>query len=79
MSDLVKTEEEIYLEYPTSNTNRKVLVFPSGLDRLEEMLNEEFEKEMEETKWNTSLSLSHVISSVFARFKKEKGIKEKSK
>jgi len=47
----------------------KFLVLPSGLNCLEEMLKDRFEKE-------TDFPFQFFISDVFARFKKEHGIKE---
>ena len=90
MSDLVKTETEliktaeeiaghyIFLQYNEGIENPKYgsseefgkvpfLVLPSGLDVLEEMLKEEFK--------NRGMA-NDDITSVFARFKKEHGIKE---
>ena len=103
MSDLVKTKFEIFAEIDETIVSGdkdeykelildKVLVLPSGLSVLEEMLKKEIEQakvrqcepfppiEDDTYEYGSFDSLNHVlemISSVFARFKQEYGIKEK--
>jgi len=80
MSDLVKTGNEIQVflnllwkddglenKLYDEESAKKYLVLPSGLDVLEEMLKEEFK--------NRGMA-NDDITYVFARFKKEHGIKE---
>jgi len=85
MSDLVKTGQEIeelkkyLLECTYENCKKlddtKYLVLPSGLDTLERMLKEELSK-VSMGSLNEIEIFDDIVSSVFARFKKEHGIKE---
>lgn len=80
MSDLVKTKEKIWWDAEKQNNDgtwtdeslaQKYLVFPSGLDVLEEMLKEKFWLKANVTISNHAIK---IISSIFARFKKENGL-----
>jgi len=79
MSDLMKTKFEIFEEidktiiYGDKDEYEKLifdklLVLPSGLNRLEEMLKKELNKYL------IGLDISKEISSVFARFKQDNGL-----
>jgi hypothetical protein len=91
MSDLVKTGKEIaeskenLLECTYENCKKldsaKYLVLPQGLDKLEEMLKKEIQNEIDRRAsigYSSSVLYDALtsISSVFARFKQEHGIKE---
>ena len=79
MSKLVKTGKEIhnlgFSDYGAGEYQRiqkdmekKYLILPHGLDKLEEMLKEEINK------YIIGVDIDEEISSVFARFKKENKI-----
>ena len=69
MSDLVKTASEAFYSAKTHKELMldKFLVLPSGLDELGRILKEDLDS------WGHSYK---VVDDVFARFKKEHGIKE---
>jgi hypothetical protein len=91
MSDLVKTSLEIQIMLEDTlgsernvhlkQMEKKFLVLPQGLDKLEEMLKKEIQNEIDRRAsigYSSSALYDALtsISSVFARFKKEHGIKE---
>jgi hypothetical protein len=74
MSELVKTGRDIRIaqelvDYETKHKlyDKKYLILPDGLDKLEEMLKEKL----------SGRYVENEISSTFARFKKENSIEEK--
>jgi len=70
MSDLVKTDKDLIKELNDSDfclRDNLYLVLPSGLNCLEEMLKDRFEKE-------TDFPFQFFISDVFARFKQDNGL-----
>ena len=82
MSDLVKTKFEIFAEIDETIVSGdkdeykelildKVLVLPSGLDKLEEMLKKEFPKRG----FIPGGETIDVVEDIFARFKQEHGVK----
>ena len=82
MSDLVKTADEIYEELRKSwkidteekydyLASSKFLVLPQGLDSLEEMLKKEL-RLLNDDRFSDDRDV--IVSSVFARFKKEHGV-----
>ena len=77
MSELVKTASEAFYSAKTHKELMldKFLVLPSGLDTLERMLKEELSK-VSMGSLNEIEIFDDIVSSVFARFKKEHGIKE---
>ena len=76
MSDLIKTGKQLEKEMNNSDFDfkQKFLVLPSGLDKLEKMLKEEVGDNVLHTV--VQEPVKDVVSSVFARFKKEHDIED---